>query len=151
MKENLMNNFQGFIGNKYIILPILTWFFIQLFKLLYDLVTTKKFNFKRILGAGGMPSSHSAVVVALATLIGKDFGVDTPIFAMALLFAFVVMYDAAGVRRAAGKQATVLNKIIETPGLTGVQVQEKLKEALGHTPIQVIVGAIIGIIVGAIF
>lgn len=151
MKESIMNNFEGFIGNKYIIVPILTWFCIQLFKLIYDLVTTKKFNFKRILGAGGMPSSHSAVVVSLATLIGKDIGVDTPMFAMALLFAFVVMYDAAGVRRAAGKQATLLNKIVQTPGLSGLQVQEKLVEVLGHTPKQVIVGALIGIIVGLIF
>ena len=95
-----------------------------------------------------MPSSHSAVVTTLATLVGKYQGVDTPIFAMALVFAMIVMYDAAGVRRAAGKQAHLLNKIIETPGLTNVQVQEKLVEVLGHTPLQVIIGAIIGIIVG---
>ena len=151
MKESIMNNFEGFIGNKYIIIPILTWFCIQLFKLMYDLVTTKKFNFKRILGAGGMPSSHSAVVVSLATLIGKDIGVDTPLFAISLLFAFVVMYDAAGVRRAAGKQARLLNKIVETPGLSGLQVQEKLVEVLGHSPKQVFVGALIGIIVGLVF
>ena len=130
-----MNNFTGFIQNKYIYVPFLLWFFIQLFKVFYDLATTKKFNFKRIMGAGGMPSSHSAVVVGLATLIGKDVGVDTPIFALSLILAFVVMYDAAGVRRAAGKQAALLNKIIETPGLTGVQVSEKLVEVLGHTPI----------------
>ena len=148
---NKMNNFMGFIQNKYIIIPILLWFFIQLFKLLYDLVTTKKFNFKRILGAGGMPSSHSAVVVSLATMIGKDVGVDKPIFALALLFAFVVMYDAAGIRRAAGKQARLLNKIVETPGLTGIEVSEKLVEVLGHTPFQVIVGALIGLTAGLIF
>jgi hypothetical protein len=89
--------------------------------------------------------------VSLATLIGKDFGVDNPIFAIALLFAFVVMYDAAGVRRAAGKQARLLNKIVQTPGLTGLEVQEKLVEVLGHTPIQVFVGALIGLAVGLIF
>ena len=133
---------------KYIVVPFGVWFFIQLFKLLYDLVTTKKFNFKRILGAGGMPSSHSAVVTCLATLIGKSEGVDSIMFAMATIFAMVVMYDAAGVRRAAGKQAHLLNKIVETPGLTGVEVQERLVEVLGHTPLQVIVGAAIGIIVG---
>ena len=151
MKESLMNNFEGFIHNKYIIIPVLTWFFIQLFKLVYDLVTTKKFNFKRILGAGGMPSSHSAVVVSVATMIGKDIGVDTPMFALALLFSLIVMYDAAGVRRAAGKQARLLNKIVQTPGLTGLEVQEKLVEVLGHTPIQVFVGALIGVIVGLVF
>lgn len=147
----MSNTFMMFVTNKYIYVPIILWFCIQLFKLIYDLCTTKKFNFKRIIGAGGMPSSHSAVVTSLATLIGKNMGVDSPIFALALMFAFVVMYDACGVRRAAGKQAKVLNDIVNTPGLSTVQVQEKLQEALGHTPIQVFVGAIIGLIAGAIF
>lgn len=145
-----MNNFFIFIQNKYIYIPFFLWFGIQLFKLMYDLVTTKKFNFKRLLGAGGMPSSHSAVVVSLATLIGKYEGIGTPLFALAFIVAFVVMYDACGVRRAAGKQAVLLNKLIETPGLTGLQVSEKLVEVLGHTPIQVLVGALIGFVVGII-
>ena len=145
-----VNNFIGFIQNKYIYVPFLLWFGIQLFKLLYDLVTTKKFNFRRIMGAGGMPSSHSAVVAGLATLVGKYEGVGSSIFAVAFIMAFIVMYDACGVRRAAGKQAALLNKLVETPGLTGVQVSEKLVEVLGHTPIQVIVGALIGVIAGLI-
>ena len=145
-----MNDFIAFVQNKYIYVPFCLWFGIQLFKLIYDLVTTKKFNFKRIIGAGGMPSSHSAVVAGLATLIGKYEGVDTAIFALAFIVAFVVMYDACGVRRAAGKQAALLNKLIETPGLTGVQVSERLVEVLGHTPVQVFVGAIIGVIAGLI-
>ncbi len=95
-----------------------------------------------------MPSSHSAVVTSLATMVGEAFGIDSAIFAVSLIFAFVVMYDAAGIRRAAGKQAKILNKIVETPGLTGVEVSEKLVEVLGHTPIQVLVGATIGIVVG---
>ena len=90
---------------KYIIIPMSVWFSIQLFKVVYDLVKTGKFNFKRILGAGGMPSSHSAVVTSLAAMIGKDYGFDSAIFALSVIFACVVMYDAAGVRRAAGKQA----------------------------------------------
>lgn len=139
-----------FIQYKYIIVPFFIWFFIQLFKVFYDLITTKKFNFKRILGAGGMPSSHSAVVTSLATMVGKAYGIDSAIFAVSLIFAFVVMYDAAGIRRAAGKQAKILNKIVETPGLTGVEVSEKLVEVLGHTPIQVLVGAMIGVLVGMI-
>lgn len=143
-----MNELQKAINNKYLYIPLIVWFCIQLFKVIYDLITTKKLNFKRIMGAGGMPSSHSAVVTSLATLIGKYQGVDTPIFAISVVFAMVVMYDAAGVRRAAGKQASLLNKIVETPGLSGVQVQEKLVEVLGHTPLQVIIGAIIGIVVG---
>ena len=97
-----------------------------------------------------MPSSHSAVVTSLTTLVGKYQGVDTAIFGVSLIFALIVMYDACGVRRAAGKQAALLNKIIETPGLTGVQVSEKLVEVLGHTPVQVFVGALIGVIAGLI-
>ena len=98
-----------------------------------------------------MPSSHSAVVIALATMIGKNYGVNSAIFALSIVFACVVMYDAAGVRRAAGKQAKLLNKIVQTPGLTNVEVTERLQEVLGHTPVQVLVGALIGIIVGLIF
>lgn len=136
--------------NKYIIIPIALWFGIQLFKVIWDAVVDKKFDFKRILGAGGMPSSHSAVVCSLTILIGKDYGFDSAMCALAGVFAVVVMYDACGVRRAAGKQAKILNRIISTPGLSNVEVQERLAEALGHTPVQVFVGALIGIIAGAI-
>ena len=146
-----MNDIGQIFQNKYLTVPILTWFCIQLFKVVWDLIATKKFNFKRILGAGGMPSSHTAVVMSLAVLIGKEQGFNSSFFALSMIFAFVVMYDAAGVRRAAGKQARLLNKIVETPGLSNLEVQERLVEVLGHTPFQVIVGAIVGIVVGAIF
>ena len=139
------------IHNKCIYIPFLLWLAVQMFKVVTELVKNKRLNVKRIVGAGGMPSSHSAIVCSIATLIGKDYGFDSGIFALAVIFAFVVMYDATGVRRAAGKQARILNKILETPGLTTGEVQGKLIEALGHTPIQVFVGAILGIIVGAIF
>lgn len=135
---------------RYLIVPFGVWFGIQLFKLLYDIVKEKRFNFKRIMQAGGMPSSHSAVVVVLTTMIAKAEGITSPLFGVSLIFSFVVMYDAAGVRRAAGKQAKLLNKIVETPGLSGVEVSERLVEVLGHTPVQVIVGALIGLIVGLI-
>lgn len=146
----MKNTFMMFITNKYIYVPMILWILIQTYKVIDDLYKTKKFNFKRILGAGGMPSSHSAVVVSIATLIGKNFGVNSAIFALSLIVALVVMYDACGVRRAAGKQAKVLNEIVNTPGLSSVQVQEKLQEALGHTPIQVFVGALIGLIAGIV-
>lgn len=136
--------------NKCIYVPLLLWLCIQTFKVICDLVKTKQFNFKRIMGAGGMPSSHSAVVTSLATLIGRSCGFNSEIFALATIFAVVVMYDAAGVRRAAGKQARLLNKIVNTPGLTNVQVKEKLTEVLGHSPKEVFVGAVIGIIAGLI-
>lgn len=143
-----MNSLEKAITNKYLYIPFIVWFCIQTFKVIYDLITTKKFNFKRILGAGGMPSSHSAVVTCITALIAKNEGTDSILFALSAIFAMIVMYDAAGVRRAAGKQAHLLNKIIETPGLSGVEVQERLVEVLGHTPLQVIIGAAIGIIVG---
>ncbi len=145
-----MEGLMDLIQNKYIYVPIMLWFLIQLFKVIYDLVTTRKFNFKRIMGAGGMPSSHSAVVVSIATLIGKYEGLGSPMFALAFAFAFIVMYDACGVRRAAGKQAAVLNKIINTPHLSGVEISGKLVELLGHTPTQVLVGALIGLVAGII-
>ena len=101
------------------------------------------FGYKTHVNGGGMQG-------LLATLVGKYQGVDTPIFAVSLILAAVVMYDACGIRRAAGKQAALLNKIIATPGLTGLQVSEKLVEVLGHTPFQVLVGALIGVIAGLI-
>ena len=97
-----------------------------------------------------MPSSHSAVVCSLSMLVGREYGFDSGIFSIALVMSFIVMYDAAGVRRASGKQARILNKILETPGMSTVEVQEKLIEALGHTPIQVFVGAVIGFFIGFI-
>ena len=144
----MKNTFLMFITNKYVYVPIILWACIQTYKVIYDLYTTKRFNFKRILGAGGMPSSHSAVVTSIATLIGKYQGVDSAIFGLALMFALVVMYDACGVRRAAGKQAKVLNEIVNTPGLAISTVQEKLVEVLGHTPVEVFVGAVLGITIG---
>lgn len=139
------------IEYKYVVVPFIIWLLIQTYKLISDLITTRQFNFKRILGAGGMPSSHSAVVTSLATMVGKSEGLNSPMFGIATIFAFVVMYDATGVRRAAGKQAKILNKIVNTPGLTKEQVSEKLAENLGHTPVQVFVGAAIGIISGLMF
>ena len=146
-----MNELQAFFTNKFLYVPLLLWFCIQVFKVIWDLVETKQFNFKRIMGAGGMPSSHSAVVTSLATLVGRSQGFGSPMFAIALILALVVMYDAAGVRRAAGKQAKLLNKIVNTPGLTTGEVQEKLVEVLGHTPVEVMVGALIGITAGFVF
>lgn len=133
---------------KYIIVPFFTWFGIQLFKVLYKRVHEGVWDIERIFGAGGMPSSHSAIAVSLATMIGKNVGWDTPIFALSVIFSLIVMYDAAGVRRAVGKQARILNDILKNQKLSNV---EKLQEMTGHTPIQVAAGALIGIIVGLCF
>ena len=136
---------------KYIIIPIIVIIISQLTKVTIFFIKTKKLDIVKFFdGTGGMPSSHSAVVCSLATLVGKNIGFSTPEFGIAFILAIIVMYDAAGVRRAAGKQAKLLNKIVATPGLSALQVQEKLVEVLGHTPLEVIVGAIIGVIVGII-
>lgn len=133
---------------KFLIVPFILWFGIQTFKVLYEYVKEGKWDFKRFMGAGGMPSSHSAVVVSLATLIAKYIGIDSPVFALSALFAFITMYDAAGVRRAVGEQAHILNKVVKeykdmTPG-------EYLQEKTGHTPVQVAAGALIGLVTGLI-
>ncbi len=145
-----MQVIEEIIRNKCIYVPFLLWCVVQGYKFISELLFNKKLDIKRIVGSGGMPSSHSAVVCSLAACIGKQYGFDSGIFAISIIMACIVMYDAAGVRRAAGKQARVLNKILETPGITTGEVQEKLVELLGHTPIQVFVGAIIGFIVGGI-
>ena len=138
-------------GYEVLAVGLLSAFFAQVIKFAIFTIKSRHINFKIFTTTGGMPSAHSAGVMGLSTTVGLICGFDSIVFAIALVNALVVMYDAAGVRRAAGKQATLLNKIVETPGLTGVEVQEKLVEVLGHTPFQVFVGAIIGIIVGSIF
>ena len=145
-----MGIFNQIIHNKCLTVPIILWCIVQILKFFIELIRNKKVDLKRLVGAGGMPSSHSAIVCSLASCIGKEYGFDSGLFAISLIFAFVVMYDACGVRRAAGKQAGILNKILDTPGMSTVEVQEKLIEALGHTPIQVFVGAFIGFVVGVI-
>lgn len=136
-------------NNKCLWIPIFTWFVVQTIKVIVELVKNKKIDVRRWWGSGGMPSSHSAFVSSLATAIGLTEGFDSAIFAMSIAFAIVVMYDASGVRRAAGKQAKILNQIIESEG-KNINVQEKLIELLGHTPLEVYVGAAIGIMIATI-
>lgn len=145
-----MGIFNQIIHNKCLMVPIILWCIVQILKFFIELIRNKKVDLKRLVGAGGMPSSHSAIVCSLASCVGKEYGFDSGLFAISLIFAFVVMYDACGVRRAAGKQASILNKILDTPGMSTVEVQEKLIEALGHTPVQVFVGAFIGFVVGVL-
>ena len=140
------------LKNRLLWIPIITWFLVQFFKLIWEIVTNRKgkINFRRILGAGGMPSSHTACITSLATSIGIIEGFGSTTFALAAVFCFIVMYDAAGVRRAAGKQARILNRIIESDG-KDINVQDKLVELLGHTPVEVFVGFIVGILMGVLF
>ena len=123
-------------------------FIAQVLKMVYFLILHKKINFKIFTTTGGMPSSHSAGVMSLSFTIGYVEGMNSVMFALALGYAFVVMYDAAGIRRSAGKIAATMNRVMEEfyahrPSAAG----EKLKELLGHTPLEVFVGALVGIVV----
>jgi len=121
-------------------------FLVQLSKVLTFLLREKKINVRRFVETGGMPSSHAASVSALSTCIGLVEGFDSVLFNVAVFFSLIVMYDAAGLRRAAGRQATLLNRIlhehIQLPG----PPHDRLRELLGHTPLEVLVGAIIGVL-----
>ncbi len=141
-----MNFFSLVLENKVLMIALVSWGVAQGSKVLIEILSYRKVDLKRFVGSGGMPSSYSAFVMALSTGIGKLEGWESPLFAIALSFAFVVMYDAAGVRRAAGKQAEILNIIIKDMVEHKVLKEERLKELIGHTPIEVIIGGIIGVI-----
>ncbi len=136
-------------GNKLLIAALVGWFIAQSLKVLICLIQYKKFDVHRLVGTGGMPSSHSAFVTSLATSAANHYGLDSPIFAISVVLAFVVMYDAAGVRRAAGEQAKIINYMMEHwAETTPDRFQKELKELLGHTPVEVFAGALLGILVG---
>ncbi len=131
------------LSNKYLLVPFVLWVVVQVFKVVFEGLRNRKVELKRIFGSGGMPSAHSAVVCSLATLIGKYEGLDSSVFAVAAILAIIVMYDACGVRYQAGKHAMLLNQLLNH--------EVKLEEMIGHTYLQVTMGAIIGIVVGLIF
>lgn len=142
--------FRAMINNKVLVAAVIGWAAAQILKVIIVSITLKRFDLSRIVGSGGMPSSHSGFVMALAVKTGIVCGFGSPLFAIAIGFAFIVMYDAAGVRRAAGNQARIINMIINDIGHNkGIQV-ERLKELIGHTPVEVIAGAILGTIIGII-
>ena len=145
-----MNFFVKIAGNRVLIACITAWFIAQVIKIILTYYSSKKLDLTRLTGSGGMPSSHTAFVMALSTSIGRMYGWDSAIFAVSLCFTLVVMYDAAGVRRAAGNQAKILNRIIEDLAHNKPITDEKLKELIGHTPKEVVVGAILGIAVANI-
>jgi acid phosphatase family membrane protein YuiD len=135
---------------RFLLAPIVAWSIAQAAKVILYSVRERRLNLRVLAVTGGMPSSHSAIVMGLTTAIGKYAGPTSPQFAIALIFSFVVMYDAAGLRRAAGRQAAILNRLVEDlVHMRGVQ-EQKLRELLGHTPIEVLVGAVLGVVVGLI-
>lgn len=143
--------FKELLANSVLWTAVIGWATAQALKVILTLIIYKKLDFTRLTGSGGMPSSHSAFVVSLTMAIGFTSGFNSAAFAICAVMSFVVMYDAAGVRRSAGQQAAILNKLVETWGKEDKSLTEKkLKELLGHTPVEVIAGAILGIIIAII-
>ncbi len=134
------------LSNHILVISVVSWATAQVLKTLINFLFTKKFSAERLVGAGGMPSAHSAFVTSLAVATGRYCGVGQPEFAIALGLAIVVMYDAMGVRHAAGEQAKAINILIdEFEKTSNIDIPYDLKEFLGHTPIEVIAGALLGI------
>ena len=135
---------------RFLLAPIVAWAIAQAAKVTLTSVRERRLNLRVLAETGGMPSSHSAIVMGMTTAVGKYAGVSSAAFAIALIFSFVVMYDAAGLRRAAGRQAAILNRLVEDlVHMRGMQ-EQRLRELLGHTPVEVLVGALLGIGVGLV-
>ena len=128
---------------------LLAWFLAQLIKVILEAVMTRRLDTRLFVSSGGMPSSHSALVVACTTAIGRLYGVEGPLFALSVIVASVVMYDACNVRRSAGDTARLVNQILaHVEKLTAEDFADDLREVMGHTPLQVLMGALLGLGVG---
>ena len=135
---------------KFLLAPLVAWAIAQAAKVILTSMRQRRLNLRVLAETGGMPSSHAAIVMGMTTAVGKYAGVSSAAFAIALIFSFVVMYDAAGLRRAAGRQAAILNRLVEDlVHMRGMQ-EQRLRELLGHTPVEVLVGALLGIGVGLV-
>ena len=139
------------LSNQILLVACLSWAIAQFLKLIITFIQEKKWDFTKLFSAGGMPSSHTAFVISLAIGIGQVEGYNTSLFAIAAVFSFIVMYDAAGVRWESGQQAAAINRIIHMLQDPNIKLERQLTEILGHTPFQVSVGAILGITVATIF
>ena len=144
--------FAELLHNRVLLAAVAGWMTAQVLKTLLVLIMEHELRWERLMGSGGMPSSHSATVCALATAAGIECGGGSYEFALAGILAVIVMYDAMGVRRETGIQARVLNEMMEILTTMGrkMSVEEKLKEFVGHTPIQVLMGALLGILIGVL-
>lgn len=147
-EENKMLYIRHIFENTPLMAAVISWLMAQGIKTLLTLIHTKKFEAERIFGAGGMPSAHTASVCALSLCIAHTCHISSPEFAISVCFTAVVIYDAMGVRRAAGEQAKVINRMVDIMEKEGSEITEKdLKEYLGHTPIEVLAGLLLGILV----
>lgn len=145
-----MNALSELINNKVLWVAVLSWFIAQFLKVVVTLLQEHRLDLAKFWASGGMPSSHSSFVMALTGSIGRLYGFDSTYFAIAMVFSFIVMYDAANVRLEAGKQAAIINQMIELLENPELNPEERLKEILGHTPLQVLAGGILGVVVSII-
>lgn len=145
MNSQAEYSISGILHNRIFINTLMVWALAQTIKVLVGVVKEKRFNFRWFIGTGGMPSSHAAGVSALATAVGMEHGFNTALFAVAATFALVTMFDAQGVRRSTGQQATILNKMMDDIYWKGQIEDRRLIELVGHTPIQVLAGFLFGI------
>lgn len=136
------------LDNRILLAAFFAWLIAQVSKTIYELIRQRKLHIGRLVSSGGMPSSHSALVTGLATATGRVDGVGSSMFAIALVLAAIVMYDAAGVRRAVSIQARILNQMIDEAFQGKPFAEKRLRELIGHTPIQVFVGGLLGIGIG---
>ncbi|HRW04125.1 MAG: divergent PAP2 family protein [Caldilineaceae bacterium] len=134
------------LSNSTLWIPVSIAFFVQLFKFLWEWTRTGRPDLRILSRSGGMPSSHTALVVSLATVLGIEYGLDSSFFAIGVVLAVIVMYDATGVRQQSGKHARVLNQILRELFSGQPISEEELKELLGHTSVEVLVGALLGIV-----
>ncbi|MFH0754269.1 MAG: divergent PAP2 family protein [Candidatus Omnitrophota bacterium] len=148
---DLAGAFAQILQNKIFIITVSVWIIGQGIKMIINILRGKRFNFRWFIGTGGMPSSHAAGVAALATSAGLEYGFDSGMFALAAVFAMVTMFDAQGVRRQSGQQAEVLNKVLDDMYWSKPVGVERVKEFVGHTPIQVFVGSILGFSLAVLF
>jgi len=143
-----MDTIKELLKNEILTASVLSWMVAQVLKVIVDFSKNKRINLERFTGAGGMPSGHSATVCCLTISAARVEGLASPVFAISVLFAMVVMYDAMGVRQAAGHHARVINKLVENVEREmQTEVADDLKESLGHTPLEVTAGALLGIVV----
>lgn len=162
-----MEDLQALFSNYVLLVALLSWVFAQITKLIVNLVGTRKLQWERLIGAGGMPSCHTATVCGLTVATARVAGADSPIFAIAFILAVIVIYDATGVRYEAGEHAKMLNILVEELDLDREKLKEKVKEKdyehedeaipgkpfkefLGHTPLEVLGGALVGIMTAMI-
>jgi uncharacterized protein len=140
-----------FTRNRIFIATVVAWVTAQFLKVLIGYQREKRFNFKYLLSEGGMPSSHVALSMCLAVSVGLYYGFDSGLFAIAISFSAVTMFDAQGVRRHSGKQAEALNRILEDFNAHKGLQESRLKELVGHTPVEVYMGALLGIVMALLF